>query len=180
MTDQSKPRFVLDASVFIGAHRIYYPIDFCPGFWDCLLRHFHGGRLLSIDKVRDELLDISKSEDVEPDALFYWTLAAPSGLFISTGEQSVENAYKDLIAWVNSRPQYFEEAKNEFARKADGWLIAFAQVHNTVVITQEVSAPKAKTKVPIPNVCDQFGVPYVNTFDMLRQLGVRFILDSTI
>ena len=170
---------MLDASVFIGAHRTYYPIDFCPGFWDCLIRHFRGGRLLSIDKVRDELLDISKSEDVEPDALYYWAQAAPRDLFVSSAEQSVADAYKDLIAWVDNRSQFFQEAKNEFARKADGWLIAYAQAHNAVVVTQEVSAPFAKTKVPIPDVCQEFNVPYQNTFQMLRQLGVRFVLDST-
>ncbi len=48
--------FVLDANVFIEAYRRYYGLDLCPGFWECL-RHYGGHRrLLSIDRVRDELL----------------------------------------------------------------------------------------------------------------------------
>ena len=176
MTSQSKPRFVLDANVLIGAHRTYYTIDFCPGFWDCLLLHFRGGAVLSIDKVRDELLDISKSKDVEPDALYNWTKAAPKEMFVPSSDQPVADAYKDIMAWVYSRPQYLKDAKSEFARKADGWLVAYAQAHDVTLVTQEAFDPKIRKRVPIPNVCKQFNVDYFNTFEMLRQLGVKFDL----
>ena len=39
-------------------------------------------------------------------------------------------------------------------------------------------APDAKKKVPIPNVCIEFGVHYVNTFEMLRDLGEKFVRGS--
>lgn len=179
MTSQSNFRFVLDASVFIGAHRTYYSFDFCPGFWNCLLLHFHGGALLSIDYVRNELLDISKSKDVKPDALYKWTKAAPRGLFVSSSEQPVVTAYREIMAWVYSRPQFLQDAKSEFAKKADGWLVAYAQAHGITVVTQEVYDPRIRKKVPIPNVCQQFNVRYLNTFEMLRQLGVQFDLRPT-
>ena len=179
MTNQSRPPFVLDANVFIGAHRTYYSMDLCPGFWDCLLQHFRGGSLLSIDEVRDELLDISKSEDVKPDALYHWTKAAPRALFVSSREQSVVDAYRDIVAWVYSRPQFLQGAKDDFARKADGWLVAYAKTHNLMLVTQEVFDQNIKKRVPIPNVCQQFNVDYLNTFEMLRQLGVHFDLRPT-
>ena len=81
--------------------------------------------------------------------------------------------------WVQNRSQFKQAAIKEFAAGADGWLIAYAQTHNAIVVTQEASAPEAKNRVPIPNVCRQFNVPYLNTFEMLRQLGVRFVLDPT-
>ena len=59
---------------------------------------------------------------------------------------------------------------------ADGWLVAYAQAHNLTLVTQEVRNPDIKKRVPIPNVCEQFNVNFINTFDMLRQLGVRFEL----
>ena len=179
MTSQAKLLFVLDANVFIGAHRSYYPIDLCPGFWDSLIRHFRAGSLLSIDKVRDELLDVSKREDEEPDGLYYWTKDSPRDLFVSSGEQAVVDIYKDVIAWVYSSPQFYRGAKDEFARKADGWLVAYTQVHDVILVTQEVWKPDIKKRVPIPNVCEHFNVDYVNTFEMLRQLGVRFELASS-
>lgn len=170
---------MLDASVFIGAHRTYYSMDLCPGFWDCLLQEFHSGILLSIDNVRDELLDINISEDVKPDALYKWTKAAPRSLFVPSSEQPVVDAYKDIMAWVYGHPQFLQDAKGRFASKADGWLVAYAQVHAITLVTQEVYDPRIRKKVPIPNVCRQFNVPYLNTFEMLRQLGVRFDLSPT-
>ncbi len=176
MTSQSNPRFVLDANVFIGAHRTYYSRDFCPGFWECLLKHFHSGALLSIDKVRDELLDISKSKDVNPDALYKWTKAAPRNLFVPSSEQPVVDAYRDIMAWVYGQPQFKQTGIRDFAAGADGWLVAYAQVHTITLVTQEAYDPKIRKKVPIPNVCQQFNVDYLNTFEMLRQLGVQFDL----
>ena len=179
MTSQAKLPFVLDANVFISAHRSYYPNDLCPGFWDSLIQHIRAGSLLSIDKVRSELLDVSLREDEEPDALYYWTKDSPRNLFVSTSERAVVDAYKDVVAWVYNSPQFHRGAKDEFARKADGWLVAYTQVHSLTLVTQEVWNPDIKKRVPIPNVCDQFKVDYVNTFEMLRQLGVRFELASS-
>ena len=168
---------MLDANVFIGAHRNYYSLDFCPGFWDCVIRHFHDGRLLSIDKVRDEIYNTGKPQ--KPDALLTWTKAAPRDLFVSSSDQPVMDAYRDLINWIQNNHQYKREAKDEFASVADGWLAAYAKAHNAIVVTHEVLAPDAKKRVPLPNVCRQFNVPYLNTFEMLRHLGVQFDLRST-
>lgn len=41
-------------------------------------------------------------------------------------------------------------------------------------MTHEVFDAKVRKRVPLPNFCREFGVPYVNTFDMLRSLEVRF------
>ncbi|MCK4783673.1 MAG: DUF4411 family protein [Desulfobacteraceae bacterium] len=41
-------------------------------------------------------------------------------------------------------------------------------------MTHEVLYPDIRRKVPIPNVCEAFGLSYVDTFEMLRELGVRF------
>ena len=79
-----------------------------------------------------------------------------------------------MMGWVQSNGHFQQVAKDEFARVADGWLIAYAQVHGLTVITQEVYDPNVKRKVPIPNVCRQFDVQYGDTFMMLRSLGVRF------
>jgi hypothetical protein len=52
--------------------------------------------------------------------------------------------------------------------------VAYAKVKGCFVVTHETLAPDAKRKVPIPNVCRAFNVPFVDTFEMLRTLGVRF------
>ena len=49
--------YLLDTNVFIAAHRSYYPLSLCPGFWDVLTHYSQQGRVLSIDRVRNEILN---------------------------------------------------------------------------------------------------------------------------
>ena len=48
-------RYLLDANVFIEAHRKYYGFAICPGFWLALVRQHERKRIFSIDKVKAEL-----------------------------------------------------------------------------------------------------------------------------
>ena len=46
------------------------------------------------------------------------------------------------------------------------------------VVTHEVFAPLVEKRVPMPNVCLEFEVEYFNTFEMLKNLNVKFILST--
>jgi hypothetical protein len=166
MSAQASGPYLLDTNVFIEAHRRYYRMDLCPGFWECLEHYCKESRLLSIDRVREEI--------GEGDALDEWVTHAPDKLFASTAEVEVVKAFAEMMTWVQNDGHFSPQATDEFARVADGWLVAYAKVHGLVVITQEVFAAESRKSVPIPNVCRQFDVPYDNTFSMLRCLGVRF------
>ena len=83
-----------------------------------------------------------------------------------------------MITWVNAEPQFTPAARVEFASAADGWLIAFAKVNRLIVVTQEEYARDAQRKVPMPNVCLEFDVDYVDTFEMLDELKVQFVLKT--
>ena len=171
MSRQVQPLFVLDTNVFIGAHNDYYAPAFCPAFWDCVIRYFHAERLISIDRVFTEI--------EKPVELVQWAQNAPNDFFVFSGDQPVVTAYRTIMNWVQNNPQFHTAAKSKFASVADGWLVAYAQAHGAVVVTQEVLTPDARKRVPIPNVCQQFNVRYLNTFEMLRQLGVQFDLSPT-
>lgn len=164
--DQEQPLFVLDTNVFIEAHRRYYAQDLCPGFWECLTHYCREKRVLSIDRVQDEIQP--------PDALFEWISRAPNELFVSSAEPPVRAAFTEMVNWVQGNGQFRTEAKTEFTGAADGWLAAYARVHNAVVVTQEVFDADARKRVPLLNVCREFGVDYRDTFEMLRELEVRF------
>ena len=164
MTDRL---FVLDANVFIEAHKRYYGLGLCPGFWKCLRFYGKGQKLLSIDRVRQELLQL-------PDALSQWVKETPKALFVSSAEPEVSSAFEEMSTWVHANTQFRTEAKEEFARAADGWLAAYAKVQRAKVVTFEQYRPYVKRRVPLGNVCHQFGVPMVDTFSMLRDLEVRF------
>ena len=90
-------------------------------------------------------------------------------------------ALAELMGWVQEQEQeqgqehFMDAAKEEFAQVADGWLAAFVRARpNHVLVTLEEYAAQARKKVPLPNVCCHFDVPYCDTFTMLRKLGVRF------
>ncbi len=90
MTAPSQPLFVLDANVFITAHRSYYAMNLCPGVWDCLIHYFNAGRILSIDRVWDELF---RAED----ALSVWAQNAPAGLFATSLQNEITDDYRDVM-----------------------------------------------------------------------------------
>ncbi|MBI1800153.1 MAG: DUF4411 family protein [Chloroflexi bacterium] len=160
--------YVLDASVFMEANRRYYPFDLCPGFWECLVQYAKVKRLVSIDRVRKEIL-------AGNDELKTWaSRSVPKSFFASTSDPAVTEWFGKMMRWVKSQPQFKPEAIAEFARAADGWVIAYAKAHGLTAVTQEEYAAEAKKTVPMPNVCRAFDVPYVNTFEMLRGLGSRF------
>jgi len=160
-------RYVLDASVFIEAARRYYALDFAPRFWESLVDHARDGRVMSIDRVQQEL-------GRGNDDLAAWANGYFSSAFTSTAAPNVIDAYREMMAWVQSQDQFFDAAKADFAAGADGWLVAYARANGCVVVTQEVHSPDVRRKVPIPNLCEAFDVRWVDTFAMLRNLGVRW------
>ena len=164
---RSAARFVLDANVFIEAHRRYYAFDICPGYWAALATHHGGGRLCSIDRVRDELLG-------QTDALSQWVQQLPGSFFEATGDPAVTTWFGRIIAWVQAQSQFFLAAKEAFAAGADGWRIGYAKAQGLVIATNEVPNPAIKRRVSIPDVCNAFGVDYTDTFDLLRALGASF------
>jgi len=163
-------RYILDANVFMQAKDAHYRFSFCPAFWEFLVSTGSEDKVLSIDKILGEI-----STGGGDLADFAETLLGEM-FFRGSGESEVVAEFGRLTAWVIGQTQFFEAAKTEFATGVDGWLIAYAMVHGCTVVTHEVYAPDAKRKVPIPNVCLQFGIPCRTTFEMLDALKPQFIL----
>lgn len=145
MSGRPPETFVLDTNVFIEAYRRYYAMDLCPGFWQCLEHYCQKTHLLSIDRVRNEI--------GEGDELDEWVRQAPNKLFASTAEDETVQAFSKMMIWVQNNSNFKQIAKEEFARVADGWLVAYAEVHGLVVVTHESFDPNSQRRVPIPNVC---------------------------
>jgi len=159
-------KYILDANIFIEAKNRYYAFNLCPGFWDSLLHHNSVGNLESIDRVKKELLE-------GKDNLATWSKKSPD-LFASTNSKFVVADYGDIIQWVQNQERFNDAAKSKFANDPDAWVIAYAKANNAIVVTQEVSAPKSRKDVKIPDVCNHFNVKCTDTFDMLQKLGIVF------
>lgn len=165
--------FLLDANAFIESHRRFYDHSICPGFWDFIKGEFAAGRVLSLGKVRDELM-------IGGDWLSEWVASEVDKAYFVDQASDAETVlkYQEVSRWVMSSSQFSDTAKREFLQQeeADPWLCAYATVHHCVVVTHEVTDPNVKRRVPLPNVLDAFQVPYVDLFECLRVLAARFVL----
>jgi hypothetical protein len=165
-------RYLIDTSVFIQAQRAYYSFRIAPGFWDSLIELHKQGRVISIDRVYDEICF------GEEDELTVWAKTAmPKSFFDASGDLPAVRWYAQIQTWANSQPQFSAAAKSEFADETDAWVVAYAGANNCTVVTQEVFSPDIQRKVPIPNICkaDAFKVPCVDVFTMLERLGVQLV-----
>lgn len=163
-------KYILDSNVFIEAHRRYYSFDLAPSFWKFLIENAKANKLLSIDRVYEEL---TKGND----KLAEWVKKEFNFAFIPTyNDTEILRKYAELMKWANSQTQYSQNAKDEFARveNADAWIVATAIAKNFTVVTHEVLDSNIKKKIPIPNVCKDFNVYYINTFELMRKLNFKF------
>lgn len=162
--------FILDANVFIEAKNRYYAFDICPGFWTWMDHIVASGNVQTITKVRDELIDGN-------DELKDWVAARKTApWFLSVDDRETQSTLGSIASFIQSE-RYKPAAKNKFLSKADPWLIAKAVTTGATVVTHEEHRPEATKTVPIPNICHQFGVRWVNTFDLLRTMTASFVFE---
>lgn len=106
------------------------------------------------------------------DDLATWAATTFNAWFDSTAADDVVASYRSIMAWAQGHPQFTDAAKAEFADASDGWLVAYALDRGCVIVTNETFEPGIKYRIKIPNACEAFKVQYVDTFGMLRKLGV--------
>jgi hypothetical protein len=57
--------YIVDSNFFIQAHRVIYPLDVAFSYWNKVKLLANGGKIICIDKVKDEIFD-------KNDALGSW------------------------------------------------------------------------------------------------------------
>jgi hypothetical protein len=136
----SRP-FLLDANIFIKAHRRYYAFDIAPPCWMALIDNAKIGRVLSIDRVFEK--ELKRGGDELAD----WASGSFHGFFASTDDEEVTEAYGEIMIWSQSQIQFTGAAKAEFADVPDSWLMAYALAKDCIVVTHEQFEPEAKKKL---------------------------------
>jgi hypothetical protein len=163
--------YIVDSNFFIQAHRDTYPLDVAFSFWNKVRRLAIEGKIISIDKVRDEIYD-------KNDALEIWCKSnLPEDFFKDTA--AIINEYQRVVAWAASRSSHYSQnAINEFldAAEADAFIVAYAlrEINSRIIVTQEVSRPEMKNKIKIPEPCNFFRIRYIRAMDMFREIGETF------
>ncbi|MEI7787592.1 MAG: DUF4411 family protein [Chlorobiaceae bacterium] len=75
--------------------------------------------------------------------------------------------------WYLGDPYEFKSGLSSRCKCSDDCLVAYALVHHCMIVTLEVNS-ETKRKIPIPIICEAFGVRWLNTFDMLRLARIQF------
>lgn len=161
--------YLLDADVFISAKNLHYGMDFCPAFWDWLIREHTAGRVHSVEKVGTDLRG-------HQDDLADWARGLHADFF-QKADANVLSALGTVADWVNGQNTYSPAAKSTFLRVSDYYLVAQALAGRHVVVTRE-RPENSVHRVKIPNVCLGVGVDYKTPFEMLRLERARFILEA--
>ncbi len=158
----------LDSNVFIEGKKGPYGFDIAPRFWSLIDEKAAAGRISSSTLVYNELLD-------GQDDLVGWAQERrASGLFIEPNP-AVQQAFRTITEYVNANYPA-TNATRKFLDRADPWVIAHAIAQGGTVVTLEARVSDNSQQVKIPNVCghSSFNVRYVNTYQMLRELGVSW------
>ena len=155
--------YLLDANVFMEAGRRYYGRDFCPAFWDWIIREHKRGRVFSVYAVKGE---IAKGDDWLVD----WSDNEAKSLFLLEDEKAT-NSLREMSIWAKANRRKGQ------CDDADVRLVAYAHAHGHTVVTMENNLPGGG-KIKIPWICKAFGVEYVDSFGMLRRVKAQFVLAS--
>jgi hypothetical protein len=86
----------------------------------------------------------------------------------------VQAAYREVSDYVDDKYKDSTPAKvGDFLAKADCWIIAHALAKGGTVVTRESKVDKTSQTPTVPNVCEKFEVPFIQTFDLLKLLKFK-------
>lgn len=157
-------KYCLDANVLIQAWLTYYLLKVCPSYSDTLNTLGEQRRIFMPEMVYQEITRVE-------DDLSKWLKS--SNILIRKIDENVTKCLQEIYS---SNPIHKFLVDNTKARSlADPWVIAHAISEGAIVVTKEekVTATNSK-KIKIPNVCDNMNILWMNDFQMINELGIKF------
>jgi len=155
-------KYVFDSDSLINLFRHYYPERF-PTLWEKFDALVSGGKLVSVKEVFNEI-------GLRKDSLGTWAKEQKNILFL---ESTVEE-----LKFVSEifQVQHFQAIIRKQERLkgkpvADPFVIARAKISGACVVTQE---KKTENAAKIPNVCDHFGIRWINLEGFMKEENWTF------
>ncbi|MDO9465253.1 MAG: DUF4411 family protein [bacterium] len=157
-------RYCLDANVLIQAWQKYYSPKFCPDYWILLDELGTQGVIFIPKMVYNEITQTD-------DDLSQWL--KKSNIPVIDIDENVTKILKHIF---ESNPTHKNLVDNTKQRSlADPWIIAHAINEHAIIVTKEEKVLAANSsKIKIPNVCDNLGVPWINDFEFVDKLDIQF------
>lgn len=167
--------YLIDTNAFLFPYKQYYRFHLAPTFWTQLKDKCTSGNIVTLDKVWDEIC--TTSEEDKKDQIQLWLESEIPHSKEVTNKSNIVGHYGQIIQHLTSSPQYHPNAVKEWAdiKIADPWLIAVALEKGYTIVSFENKIPvqplNPMKRAKIPNVCEDFNVPYCDLFDMMTDLG---------
>lgn len=157
-------KYCLDANVLIQAWQKYYNPKFCPGYWNILIELGKQDKIFIPELVYEE---ITRTED----DLSKWLKGSKIPMRKISGPVTV-----CLQRIYSTDPIHKNLVDNTKARSlADPWVIAHALHEKATVVTKEEKVTAINsTRIKIPNVCDNMGIKWINDFEFIGELDIKF------
>jgi hypothetical protein len=164
--------YVIDTSSLIEIKPEHYPFDIYITMWRNLENLIRNGRLISHEKVLDEL----KEYQGKKDKLLEWAYNHKT-MFKPTTPQQIEIVRNKILVVDNFR------ALIDYSKPTgdtDVFIIAlalekqktlFKTLSKKIVVTQEQIKGN---KIKIPFVCKYFKIECINVFEMFRREGWKW------
>lgn len=160
----SSSKYCLDANVLIQAWQKYYSPNLCPDYWRVLDELGKQDKIFLPKMVYKE---ITKTDD----ALATWLKSGNIPRYDIDGKVTV--ALQDIYAANTFHKNLVDNKKGRSL--ADPWVIAHAIKENATVVTKEEKITAINTtKIKIPNVCDNMGVRWINDYQFVDEMNIRF------
>jgi rRNA-processing protein FCF1 len=156
--------FCIDTNVLIQAWQNYYSPNFCMDYWDILNQLGQKGTIFIPQAVFDE---ISKTDD----DLLGWVKT--SMLPIKKVDSAVTTCLQEIYSKDEKHKYLVDNTKQRSI--ADPWVIAHAIKEKATVVTKEEKVTALNSRrIKIPNVCENMGIPWINDFQLIKELGIKF------
>ncbi len=150
-------RYLLDTNVFIEAYRRYYQEKIVSSFWEYLKEEED---IFTLQEVKDEIRKGKDKDTLE-------NLVKAVKIFSYDKPLTNQQMLSDYIY-----KNYSSEQAGKFLNVADYLLVCVAKEYNIVIVTHENFLGKGAKKASIPNICKEFDIDCVDTFEMLKRKDI--------
>ena len=112
---------------------------------------------IEISKIDDELSNWLKESDIK----------------VYPVDEEVQQCLIDIYSFNPAHTKLIDNTKNRSL--ADPWFIAHAKKENAIVVTKENKVTQTGTdKIKIPNVCENMGIEWINDFQFIEEINIKF------
>ena len=154
--------YIFDSSPLIDLFKYYYPTRF-PSLWESFDSLVAEGRIISVKEVRNEI-------EGGGDRLADWVKENREIFTMPTNEELV--IVSDIFKVKHFQAMIRRKERLQGKPVADPFVIAKAGVlENSCVVTLEIYKEHA---AKMPNVCEHFGIPWLNLEDFMEKENWSF------